>query len=182
MNGPGCALELFTGKFSLSFFFFSLWLSQFGLLSHISSLRLPLWHSGPVLTLSTAARTSLFSPHLLVADASIWATGSCSLARNLWVLFIFSSRLCCPLRFQNSPQTCQWEGFLVFGNFFSFMTPSWDGSPSLTLLSLFLSFIFCLTSFRRQLAAFLGAWCPLPAFRSCFVVFAQCSNDLLINL
>ena len=35
--------------------------------------------------------------------------------------------------------------------------PSWDGSPSLTLLSLFLSFIFCPTSFRRQWAAFLGA-------------------------
>ena len=49
--------------------------------------------------------------------------------------------------------------------------PPQDGSPSLTLLSLFLSFIFCPTSFRRQWAAFLGAWCPPPAFRSCFVVF-----------
>ena len=27
---------------------------------------------------------------------------------------------------------------------------------------------FCLTSFWRKWAAFLGAWCPLPAFRSCF--------------
>ena len=51
--------------------------------------------------------------------------------------------------------------------------PSWDRSPSLPLLSLFLSFIFCPTSFRRQWAALLGAWCPLPAFRSCFVEFAQ---------
>ena len=34
---------------------------------------------------------------------------------------------------------------------------SWDGSPSLPLLSLFLSFIFVPTSFRRQWAAFLGA-------------------------
>ncbi|KAM9669789.1 uncharacterized protein ACBT57_007043 [Dama dama] len=32
-----------------------------------------------------------------------------------------------------------------------------DGSPSLALLSHFLSFIFCPTSFRRQWAAFLGA-------------------------
>ena len=39
-------------------------------------------------------------------------------------LFIFSSRLCCLLRFQNFPQTCWWEGFLVFGNFSSFTTPS----------------------------------------------------------
>ena len=47
--------------------------------------------------------------------------------------------------------------------------PPQDGSLSLTLLSLFLSFIFCSTSFRREWAAFLGAWCPLPVFRSCFV-------------
>ena len=60
--------------------------------------------------------------------------------------------------------------------------PPQDGSLSLTLFSFFLSFIFCPTSFRREWAAFLGAWCPLPAFRSCFVEFAQCSNDLLMNL
>ena len=42
-------------------------------------------------------------------------------------------------------------------------------SPSVTLLSLFLSFLFCPTSFRREWAAFLGAWCLLPAFRRCFV-------------
>ena len=34
--------------------------------------------------------------------------------------------------------------------------PSWDGSPSLALLSPFLSFIFCPTSLQRQWAAFLG--------------------------
>ena len=73
-------LGLFVGKFSLSlsliFFFFSLSLAipRFVLLSHVSSHRLPSGHSGLVLTLSNAARTSLFSPRLLVADASIWAT------------------------------------------------------------------------------------------------------------
>ena len=56
-----------------------------------------------------------------------------------------------------------------------------DRSPSLILLSFFLSLIFCSTSFRRD-AAFLGAWCPLPAFRSCFVEVAQHSDELLINL
>ena len=74
---PACIrLELFTGKFSLSLFIFSFSLAipQFGLLSHIRSLRFPSGHSGPVLTLSNAACTSLFSPHLLVVDASIWAT------------------------------------------------------------------------------------------------------------
>ena len=56
--------------------------------------------------------------------------------------------------------------------------PPQDGSLSLTLLSLFLSFIFCPTSFWREWAAFLGAWCPLLAFRSCFVEFVQHSSDL----
>ena len=60
--------------------------------------------------------------------------------------------------------------------------PSWDGAPSPPLLSLFLSFIFFPTSFWRQWAAFLGAWCPLPAFRSCFVEVTQHSNVLLMNL
>ena len=60
--------------------------------------------------------------------------------------------------------------------------PPRDRSPSLTPFSLFLSFIFCSTSFQRQWAAFLGAWCPLPVFRSCFVEVAQHSNDLLMNL
>ena len=78
-------LELFTGKFSLSLslFFFSLWLSlspQFGLLSQVSSLRLPSGHSDRVLTLSNAARASPFSPHLLVADASIWAASPLGVA------------------------------------------------------------------------------------------------------
>jgi len=44
-------LETFTGKFSL-FFSLSLAIPQFGLLSHISYLRLSSGHSGPVLTLS----------------------------------------------------------------------------------------------------------------------------------
>ena len=44
---------------------------QSGLLSQVSSLRLPLGHSGPVLTLSNADCASLPSPHLLVADEGI---------------------------------------------------------------------------------------------------------------
>ena len=64
----------------------------------------------------------------------------------------------------------------------SFWLPSQDGAPSLPLLSLFLSFVFFPTSFWRQWAAFLGAWCPLPAFRSCCVEFTQRLNVLLMNL
>ena len=79
-SGPSSALgwsffqESSFSLFLSPFFFFSLSLAipQFGLLSH--SLRLSSGHSGPVLTLSSVACTSLFSPCLLVADASIWPT------------------------------------------------------------------------------------------------------------
>ena len=53
---------------------------QSGLLSQVSSLRLPSEHSGRVLTLSNVAHASLFSPCLLVADASIWATSPLGIA------------------------------------------------------------------------------------------------------
>ena len=71
VSGPGCMLEPFMGKFS--YFFSSLAIPQFGLLSHINSLRLSSGHSGPVLTLRTndATHTSLSSPCSLVAEATI---------------------------------------------------------------------------------------------------------------
>ena len=55
--------------FSLSFA-----VPQFKLVTHKSSLRLSSGHSGPVLTLSNAARSSPFRPRLLVADAGAWGT------------------------------------------------------------------------------------------------------------
>ena len=60
--------------------------------------------------------------------------------------------------------------------------PSWDRAPSLPLLSLFSIFYIFPTCFWRQWSAFLGAWCPLPAFRSCFVKFTQRWNVLFMNL
>ena len=71
---PLKSLEL--KAFKLFFFFSSLSLAiqQFWLRSHLSSLRLPARHSGPVLTLSNAAHSSLFSPRLLVVDVSVWGT------------------------------------------------------------------------------------------------------------
>ena len=50
VSRPGCVLEPYAGKFN--FFFFFLVIPQFGLLSHVSSLRLSSGHSGLVLTLS----------------------------------------------------------------------------------------------------------------------------------
>ena len=60
------------------------------------------------------------------------------------------------------------------------LIPFW--SLSLTLLFLFLSFIFSPPSVQREWAAYLGAWCPPVVLRSCFVEVAQHSNDLLVNL
>ena len=133
---------------SLSPFFCSVSLAipQFRLLSHVSSLRLPSGHSGPVLTLSNAACVSLFSPWLLVVDRSLWSTSLLGVAVRRVICgfysFIFSSRLCCPLRFQNSPQTLWWKDFLVFGNFSSFTTPS-PGQVSVpnSFVSLFIFYI-----------------------------------------
>ena len=65
---------------------------QSGLLAQVSSLRLPLGHSDPVLTLSNAAHASLPSSRLLVADAGICAAsplGELRWACNLWVLIIY---------------------------------------------------------------------------------------------
>ena len=107
-------LELYMRKFSLSLFFsLSLAIPQFGLLSHVSSLRLSSGHSGQVLTLSNAACTSQFSPRLLVADTSFWAISPLGVAVRhvicgVFCFFLpFSSLLCSPLKFQNSPQTHQ---------------------------------------------------------------------------
>ena len=53
----------------------------------------------------------------------------------------FTSRLGCPPRFKNFPQTRPWEGFLVFGNFLyydSFL--EWVSVPS-SFVSLFIFYI-----------------------------------------
>ena len=101
---PGCELEPFVGKFSLSFF--SLVIPQFGLLSHVSSFRLSSGRSGLVLTLS-------MQPVPPCPDPARWwqmrASGLLlcwALRLHVYSVFFFSpSQLCCPLRFQNSPQT-----------------------------------------------------------------------------
>ena len=65
-----------------------------------------------------------------------------SSGHSVQVLLFFSSWLCCLLRFQNSPQTPQWEGFLVFGIFSSFMTPcsGWVSIPD-SLVSILVFYV-----------------------------------------
>ena len=100
----------------------SAWIAipQSGLLSQVSSFRLPSGHSGQILTLSNAARASLPSP-LLVADAesALLLCWELPWACNLWVfiIYLFFLPVMLPMRFQGLPQTHQWECFLVCGNF-----------------------------------------------------------------
>ena len=74
----------------------------------------------PVLTLSNAASSSPFRPHLLVADAGVWGTFLLGVAfRHIICGFylLFPSQSGCLPRFKHFPQTRQCEGFLVSGNF-----------------------------------------------------------------
>ena len=117
---------------------------QFGLLSHISSLRLSSGHSGPVLTLSNAAHASLFSPCLRVADASVWATSPLGVAaRPVICRFIiyFFLPVMLPSEIPKLPTDPLVRGFPGVWELI-LRLPSRDGSLSLTVLSLSLSFFF----------------------------------------
>ena len=143
------SLLTFVGKFSLSLFFFPLW--QPHSLGCYLTLA-PSGHSGPVLTLRTdgASHTSLSSPSSLVADASIWGTFLVGAVKCLFsVFFFFPSQLCCPLRFQNSPRTCRERVSYCLETSPPLQLPPQDRSLSLTLLSLFLSFILSFLFLKR---------------------------------
>ena len=84
--------------------------------------------------------------------------GAYSVCVCVCVCVCVSSWLCCPLRFQNSPQTCLWEDFLLCGNFSSCTTPS-PGEVSV-LNSFCLSFCllyFVLPLFKENRLPF---WVP----------------------
>ena len=102
------------------------------------------------------------SPRLVVADVSVWAASPLGVAvrQNLWVLIIYLFLLLVMLP-SEIPSLATDPPVRVFPGVWKILSflrlPSWDGSPSLPLLCLFLSFIFCPTFFQRQWAAFLGA-------------------------
>ena len=147
--------QSFSGESSLSLSFFfslSLAISQFELLSHVSAFRLPSGHSGSVLTLSNVAHVSLFSPRLLVANVNIQATLLLGVAvRHVicgFYLFIFFLPVMLPSEIPKLPTDPLVRGFPgVWKLLFYDSLPGTSPSPSPTLLSLFLSFIFCPTSF-----------------------------------
>ena len=70
----------------------------------------------------------------------------------------------------------------MFGNFSSFKTPflGWVSIPN----SFVFLFIFYILSYliSKKMGCLSGCLMSTPAFRSCFVEFAQCSNVLLTNL
>ena len=89
--------------------------------------------------------------------------GSYRWANNLLVLIIyFSSLLCCPLCFQGSPQTQQWECFLLFGNFSLFKTLflGQDSLPRMELppylLCLFFHLLYFSYLFLKTMICFSG--------------------------
>ena len=96
---------------------------QFKLVTHKSSFRLSSGNSGLVLTLSNATHPSPIHPHLLVVDVGIWGTFLLEVVFRHIIcgvylfIYLFSSQLDCPPRFENFPQTRHGKGFLVFGNF-----------------------------------------------------------------
>ena len=148
-----CSVPLFCDRQSVCsgqlVFSLSLAIPQFKLLSHVTSLRLPSGHSGPVLTLSNAARSSPFRPHLLVADVGVWGTSLLGVAcRHVicgFYLFFLPVRF--PSEIRKLPPDPPVRGFPGVWKLPLLQFPSQDGSPSLALLSLFLSCIFCPTSF-----------------------------------
>ena len=95
---------------NFSLFFSSLAIPQFGLLYHVSALRLSSGHSGPALTLSMQRTPPCLAPPLASGQPErlgYLSAGSCvSLGKSsVGFFFFFSSCLCCPLRFKNFPQT-----------------------------------------------------------------------------
>ena len=130
-------------------FFLSFAVPQFKLESHKSSLRLPSGHSGPVLTLSNAAHSSPFRPHLLVMDAGVWGTFLLGVAFRHIIcgFYLFFQPVRLPSEIQKLLPGPPARTFPGVWKLPLLRLPSRDGSPSLALLSLFLSFIFCPTSF-----------------------------------
>ena len=101
------------------------------------------------LFLSNASCSSLFSPHLLVVDASVWGTFLLGVAFRhvtcgFYLLFLPVSL---PSEIRKLPTDLPVRGFPGVWKLPLLQLPSQDRSLSLAHLSLFLSFIFCPTSF-----------------------------------
>jgi len=117
-----------------------------------------------------------------VAIVSVWTSSLlevvvrhaiCGVSFFLSFFLSFSSPLCYPLRFQNSPLTCQWECFLVLGNFSSFKTtvPGQISVPT-SFVSLFLFYILS-HRLSKTMGCLSGSLMSSASIRNCFLEFAQ---------
>ena len=115
------------------------------------------------------------------ASALLLCWGSYHWARNLWVLIIYLFFL--PVMLPSVlPRLTTDSAVRVFPGvgkllFFQDSLPRTELCPYLFCLFFCLLYFFP-TSFRRQWVAFLGAWCPLLTFISCFV---ECSFDEFVG-
>ena len=122
-------------------------LGQSGLLGQVSSLRLPLGHSGPVLTLSNEAQASLPSALLewwMQASMLLLCWESYRWAGNLWVLIIYLFFL--PVMLPSVvPRLITDSEVRVFPGVWKILSflrlPSLDGYPSLPVFSLSIFYI-----------------------------------------
>ena len=104
---------------------------------------MPSGHSGLVLTLSNATHSSLFHPHLLVADAGVWGTFLLGVAfRHLiygFYLFFLPVRL--PSEIQKLPPDPPERGFPVWKlPLLKIPFPGWVSVPS-SFVSFFIFYI-----------------------------------------
>ena len=113
---------------------------------------------------------------------SRFSTGNCHLARILWGIFFFFSRLCCPLKFQNSQWANLWEGLLFWGNFSYVTTPSPGGGLRPCILCLFLSLYVLSYLISKRLGCLSGYLRSSAGAQSCFVEAAPRVGNLLMCL
>ena len=135
---------------------------QSGLLSQVSSLRLPLGHSGPVLTMQPVPSCPAPACSGGYRRLCCFSAGSYRWAHNLWVLIIYLFVLLVILlseipRHATDPLEKAFPGVWKFPLFFKTPFPGRISIPT-SFVSLFIFYIFSyLLVLQRQWAAFLGA-------------------------
>ena len=100
----------------------------------------------------------------------------------LCFFFFFLFQLCCLLRFQNSPQTHLWEGFLLCGNF-SFFTTPFSGQVSIPT-SFVSHFVFCIMSYilSKRMGCLSGCLVSSASVQKLFCGSCSAFKWLLMNL
>ena len=165
-------------------FSLSLAIPQFKLLSYGSSLWLPSGHSGPVLTLSNTAHSSPFSPHLLMADASVWGTFLLGVAfRHVicgFYLFFLPVRLPSEIwKLLPDPPVRGFPGCLETS---SIMSPflGWVSVP-ISFVSLFIFYILSYL-LLKAMGCFSGRLMSSASDQKLFCEILHCSVVLSMNL